>query len=248
MKRELIMAAAVSAVLVGCNLESSTETAASAAAPIALDSEEKRISYGMGAGLGDRIKRESFGVDVEAFAQGMRDALSGAERLMSQEEVMQEMQAFQQKQMAKMQAEQDAMAEKNLQESEAFLADNGAKDGVVTTESGLQYKVVEAGDGAIPTIDDTVEVHYRGTLIDGTEFDSSYARGETVTFPVSGVIPGWTEALQLMSVGSKWQLAIPSDLAYGPGGTGGGPIGPNAALVFDVELLAIKSGEEHSGH
>ena len=155
------------------------------------------------------------------------------------------LQGYQQKKMAEMQAEAEQEATLNQQASEAFLAANAEKDGVVVLDSGLQYKVLEAGEGAKPAADDTVEVHYRGTLIDGTEFDSSYARGESITFPVGGVIAGWTEALQLMPVGSKWELYIPSDLAYGPGGTQG-VIGPNQALVFEVELLGIEEdgGEE----
>ena len=135
-------------------------------------------------------------------------------------------------------------AEKNKTESEAFLTANGAKEGVVTTASGLQYSIITAGAGDKPAVTDTVEVHYQGTLLDGTEFDSSYKRGATVSFPLNGVIPGWTEALQLMPVGSKWKLFIPADLAYGAGGTGGGPIGPNQALIFEVELVAIKADEE----
>ncbi|HSB96405.1 MAG TPA: FKBP-type peptidyl-prolyl cis-trans isomerase, partial [Spongiibacteraceae bacterium] len=133
--------------------------------------------------------------------------------------------------------------EKNKAASEAYLAENAKKDGVKTTASGLQYKVETEGKGAKPKATDTVEVNYRGTLVDGTEFDSSYKRGQTVTFPVNGVIPGWSEALQLMTVGSKYQLYIPSDLAYGPGGTGGA-IGPNQALVFEVELVDIKKPED----
>tara|TARA_B110000977_G_C10868079_1_gene412406 strand:- start:336 stop:809 length:474 start_codon:yes stop_codon:yes gene_type:complete len=156
---------------------------------------------------------------------------------------MTEMQAFQQQQMAQQEEEAGKIAEQNMAKGESFLVENGTKDGVLTTESGLQYKIITAGSGAKPEATDTVEVHYAGTLIDGTEFDSSYTRGATVSFPVNGVIPGWTEALQLMSVGSKWQLFIPSALAYGPGGTGGGPIGPNATLIFDVELVSIKGTE-----
>lgn len=248
MKRELLLAAATAAVLVGCN-QQAAETAPAAgaeAAPagMALDSETKRVSYGMGVGLGQRIKQESFSIDVDAFSEGVKHAINGTEQLMTQEEIMQEMQAFQQKQVAAQKAEQDKVGNDNQANGEAFLAENKTKDGVVTLDSGLQYKVVTEGSGAKPTATDTVEVHYAGTLIDGTEFDSSYKRGTTVSFPVNGVIPGWTEALQLMPVGSKWQLFIPSDLAYGPGGTSGGPIGPNATLIFDVELVAIKSGDK----
>jgi FKBP-type peptidyl-prolyl cis-trans isomerase len=197
----------------------------------------------MGIGLGQRIKQESFSIDADAFSQGVKDAIDGAEQLMSQEEIMTEMQAFQQQQMAQQEEEAGKIAEQNMAKGESFLVENGTKDGVLTTESGLQYKIITAGSGAKPEATDTVEVHYAGTLIDGTEFDSSYTRGATVSFPVNGVIPGWTEALQLMSVGSKWQLFIPSALAYGPGGTGGGPIGPNATLIFDVELVSIKGTE-----
>ena len=245
MKRNLFLAAAisaaVSATLVGCKEEQA------APAPMTLDSAEQRVSYGMGVGLGQRIKQESFTIDVDAFSQGVKDAVAGGEQLMTQEEIMQEMQEFQQAQVAKQQEEMNKVAEQNKAEGEAFLAENAGKDGIVTTESGLQYKIITAGEGATPSADDTVEVHYAGTLINGTEFDSSYKRGSTVSFPVGGVIPGWTEALQLMPVGSKWQLFIPSSLAYGPGGTGGGPIGPNATLIFDVELVAIKGDEGAEG-
>ena len=141
--------------------------------------------------------------------------------------------------MAKMQAKQAESGEKNLKAGELFLAENGKKEGVKTTASGLQYKVVKSGSGKTPAVTDTVKVHYHGTLIDGTVFDSSVDRGEPVTFPVNGVIPGWTEALQLMKEGDKWQLVIPSKLAYGENGAGG-KIGPNAVLQFDVELLGIE--------
>ncbi len=243
MKRKIVLAVAISATLIACDQQAAEPTVEAASTAMTLDSEEKRVSYGMGIGLGQRIKQESFTIDADAFSQGVKDAIEGAEQLMTQEEIMQEMQAFQQQQIAKQQEEAGKAAEQNMLEGEAFLAENGAKDGVMTTESGLQYKVITAGTGAKPTATDTVEVHYAGTLIDGTEFDSSYTRGATVSFPVNGVIPGWTEALQLMSVGSKWQLFIPSVLAYGPGGTGGGPIGPNATLIFDVELVSIKGSE-----
>jgi len=245
MKRNILIAVAVGTVLVGCNQQvaESSEPAAETAAMV-LDSEEKRISYGMGSGLGQRIKQEPFGINVDAFAQGVRDAVEGNEPLMSQEEIMKEMQSFQQKQQAAASAEAEQAGLANLEQGKAYLVENAKAEGVTTTASGLQYKVITAGEGAIPAASDTVEVHYAGTLIDGTEFDSSYTRGQTVSFPVGGVIPGWTEALQLMPVGSKWQLAIPSDLAYGAGGTGGGPIGPNATLLFDVELIAIKAAQE----
>ena len=156
---------------------------------------------------------------------------------------MNEMQGFQQAQAARQQEEAQKSGEANKAVGEAFLAENRTKEGVITTDSGLQYKIMTEGAGAKPAVTDTVEVHYAGTLIDGTEFDSSYRRGSTASFPVNGVIAGWTEALQLMPAGSKWQLFIPSDLAYGARGTGGGPIGPNATLIFEVELLAIAGAE-----
>ena len=248
MKHQLLIAVAISTALVGCNQQAPEQGAdASTAAATTLDTEEKRVSYGMGIGLGQRIKQETFSIDVDSFARGVRDAVEGGEQLMSQEEIMQEMQAFQQKQIAKQQEEAAKIAEQNKAEGMAFLAENGAKEGVVTTESGLQYKIITEGDGDKPEATDTVEVNYAGTLIDGSEFDSSYKRGASVSFPVNGVIPGWTEALQLMPVGSKWQLFIPSDLAYGPGGTGGGPIGPNATLIFEVELISIKEATDAEG-
>jgi FKBP-type peptidyl-prolyl cis-trans isomerase FklB len=150
--------------------------------------------------------------------------------------LMQLQKEMQEKQQAKAAAEGDA----NKKEGDAFLAANKTKEGVVTLPSGLQYKILKEGNGPKPTASDSVVCNYKGTLINGTEFDSSYKRGEPATFPVTGVIKGWTEALQLMPVGSKWQLFIPPDLAYGPRGTPGGPIGPNATLIFEVELISIK--------
>lgn len=236
MKRNLLVAVAMAAALAGCDRPAQQGTAA-----VTLDDATKRVSYGMGIGLGERIAQENIDIDSDAFALGLKHALGQSERLMTKEEIMTEMQAFQQQQMEKQQSAQQALADKNQQEGEAFLAENSTKEGVITLESGLQYSIVTEGKGPKPTADDTVEVHYSGTLLDGTEFDSSYKRNSTVSFPVSGVIAGWTEALQLMPVGSKWRLYIPSDLAYGQGGTGGGPIGPNATLLFDVELIAIKT-------
>ncbi|MEE8058842.1 MAG: FKBP-type peptidyl-prolyl cis-trans isomerase [Pseudomonadales bacterium] len=247
MKHHILLVVAIGTALIGCNQQTGDQptdvvqtTEAAIPAGMSLDSEEKRISYGMGIGFGQRIKQDPFSIDINAFVEGFQHALEGSEQLMTQEEIQQEMQAFQQKQIAKQKAENEKLANDNKVAGEAFLAENGTKEGIVTLESGLQYKVVTAGTGTKPAATDTVEVHYTGTLVDGTEFDSSYKRGSTVSFPVNGVIPGWTEALQLMPVGSKWQLFIPSGLAYGPGGTSSGPIGPNATLIFDVELVSIK--------
>jgi FKBP-type peptidyl-prolyl cis-trans isomerase len=182
-------------------------------------------------------------MDIDAFAAGFRDGAEGKEGKMTQEEIQAEMQAYQEKMMAEQQAAQAALGEANLAAATAYLEENKAREGVVVTETGLQYEIVEAGEGATPGPEDTVEVHYRGTLVDGTEFDSSYKRGETVTFGVGQVIPGWTEALQLMPVGSKWNLYIPPELGYGAGGAGQ-MIGPNSALIFEVELVSIPSQAE----
>ncbi|MGK0441066.1 MAG: FKBP-type peptidyl-prolyl cis-trans isomerase [Pseudohongiellaceae bacterium] len=236
MKRNLLVAAAMSAALMGCNEPVAEKK------PVELKNSSQRVSYGMGVGLGERIAQEGMDVDADAFALGLKHAVNGADRLMTPEEVMTEMQAFQQQQIEQRKVAQESAATNNKQQGETFLSENKGKEGVVTLDSGLQYSIMTEGTGAKPTATDTVEVHYRGTLIDGTEFDSSYKRNSTVSFPVNGVIAGWTEALQLMSVGSKWNLYIPSDLAYGSGGTGGS-IGPNATLIFEVELVDIKGGK-----
>lgn len=234
MTRKLLIVAAIAVAITGCNDKADQKKETK------LESDEQKVSYGMGLNLGKRIKEE-FALDVDAFSTGVRHAFDGTAPLMTDEQIMQTMEGFQKKQIEARESEFKAKADKNKTDSEAFLAANKAKEGVKVTESGLQYRVITEGKGAKPKADDTVEVNYKGTLTDGTEFDSSYKRGESVTFPVSGVIPGWTEALQLMPVGSKYELVIPSDLAYGPGGTG--PIGPNAVLVFEVELLSIKKPE-----
>ncbi|MFT6288836.1 MAG: FKBP-type peptidyl-prolyl cis-trans isomerase [Alcanivorax sp.] len=214
-------------------------------AEVGLETQEQRMSYGMALGLGQRLAAEDLPIDIDAFAAGISDAITGAEPRLTQEEITAELTAYQEQAMAKQAAEQAEAGTANQAAGEAFLAENAARDDVVVTATGLQYEIVEAGDGASPGADDTVEVHYRGTLIDGTEFDSSYGRGETVTFGVGQVIPGWTEALQLMPMGSTWKLYIPSDLGYGSGGAGQ-MIGPNSALVFDVELIAIPSQADDS--
>jgi FKBP-type peptidyl-prolyl cis-trans isomerase len=223
--------------LSACNQQASND---SAEAELTLDTQQERLSYGVALGLGRNMSRDGLEVDVDAFAAGLSDAISGAQQRLSDEEIQAEMVAFQERLNAEREATASAAADANAAASAAFLEENAAREGVVTTESGLQYEVVEEGEGAKPGPGDSVQVHYRGTLIDGTEFDSSYARGEPVTFGVGQVIAGWTEALQLMSVGSKYKLFIPSDLAYGSGGAGD-RIGPNAALVFEVELLDIPS-------
>ncbi len=236
-KYALPLALVATVTLQACNQQSAPE-AVDSAATVTLEDSNERLSYGIAFGLGQRMAADGVPMDVDAFSAGLRDAMEGAEPRMTQEEIQTEMQAYQERAMAEQQAAIAAAGEANLAASEAFLAENATREGVVVTESGLQYEVLEAGEGASPAAEDTVEVHYRGTLVDGTEFDSSYKRGETVSFGVSQVIAGWTEALQLMSPGAKWKLFIPADLAYGPGGAGN-LIGPNAALVFEVELVSV---------
>ncbi|WP_035527419.1 FKBP-type peptidyl-prolyl cis-trans isomerase [Haliea salexigens] len=236
-KYALPLALVATVTLQACNQQSAPE-AVDSAATVTLEDSNERLSYGIAFGLGQRMAADGVPMDVDAFSAGLRDAMEGAEPRMTQEEIQTEMQAYQERAMAEQQAAIAAAGEANLAASEAFLAENATREGVVVTESGLQYEVIEAGEGASPNAEDTVEVHYRGTLVDGTEFDSSYKRGETVSFGVSQVIAGWTEALQLMSPGAKWKLFIPADLAYGPGGAGN-LIGPNAALVFEVELVSV---------
>lgn len=205
----------------------------------ALKSQKDKVSYSIGLDIGNSMKKQSVDVDPDILARGVKDALSGKQPLLSEKEMQETMTAFQQDLIAKRTANMKTQAEKNKKEGEAFLAANKTKEGVKTLPSGLQYKIIKEGTGPTPKATDTVTVNYRGTLIDGTEFDSSYKRNEPATFPVNGVIPGWTEALQLMKVGSKWQLFIPSNLAYGERGAGQ-VIGPNAVLIFEVELLGIK--------
>lgn len=229
----IIVAAAVA--LGGCNKQS--EPAADAA-EVKLDSQEAKVSYILGTNVGGQFKSEGITVDTDALLAGITDATNDVPPRMTQEEIIEVLQAFQEEQLAKQEAAFQAAAEANKQEGEKFLADNAAKEGIVTLDSGLQYKIVTEGSGEMPSETDTVQVHYRGTLVDGSEFDSSYRRGEPAEFAVNQVIPGWTEALQLMKEGAKWELFIPPELAYGPGGAGG-PIGPNQTLLFEVELLKI---------
>jgi FKBP-type peptidyl-prolyl cis-trans isomerase FklB len=177
--------------------------------------------------------------DPDLIARGIKDISAGGKPLLTEQQAQSVMNTFQQQLMAKRDSVNKVMGEKNKKDGGTFLAENKKKEGVVTLPSGLQYKVLKKGSGKKPKAEQTVSVQYRGMLTDGTEFDSSYKRGEPATFPVNGVIKGWTEALQLMPVGSKWQLFVPSDLAYGEKGAGQ-VIPPNATLIFEVELLSIK--------
>ena len=204
-----------------------------------LKEKKDKISYSIGFGFGNSVKKQMADVNPEYLLQGMKDALSGNQPVMSEKDMRETMMEFQKEMMAKEAERAHELAAKNKTEGEKFLAENKKREGVITLPSGLQYKVITEGTGNTPKDTDTVTVDYRGTLIDGTEFDSSFKRGEPATFAASGVIAGWKEALQLMKVGSKWQLVIPSNLAYGENGAGQ-VIGPNAVLIFEVELISIK--------
>ena len=197
------------------------------------------MSYIIGLDIGTNLKKQSLDLDPDILFRGVKDALSGVKPLMSDEEMLKTKNEFRQAMMKKQEEEKRQISEKNRREGEAFLAENGKKEGVKTLPSGLQYRILTEGSGKTPKATDTVTVNYRGTFLDGKEFDSSYSRGKPADLSVSQVIPGWTEALQLMTVGSKWQLVIPANLAYGERGAGNA-IGPNATLIFEIELISIK--------
>jgi len=203
-----------------------------------VQSEQHKISYSLGYNIGRDFSQKQLDVDPDVLMRGMKDALSGSTIALSEDEMRQAMMDLQKKMLAQQQKQVKQLAETNEQAGKAFLAENRQKEGVKTTMSGLQYKVISKGTGKKPGPNDKVTVHYRGRLLDGTEFDSSYQRNKPATFQVGGVIPGWTEGLQLMKEGAKWQLFIPAKLAYAE--KGAGPmIGPNSTLIFDVELISI---------
>jgi FKBP-type peptidyl-prolyl cis-trans isomerase FklB len=207
-----------------------------------LKDQKDKASYSIGYDIGETFKKQKIEVNVDALVAGLTEAMSGKEAAMTKEDREKTLQTFQKEMMEKQVAASKEAGAKNQAEGEKFLAENKKKDGVKTTASGLQYKVLKEGSGESPKETDTVVTNYRGTLIDGTEFDSSYKRNEPATFPVNRVIKGWTEALQLMKPGAKYQLFIPSALAYGERGAGQ-QIGPNATLIFEVELLSVKAPE-----
>jgi FKBP-type peptidyl-prolyl cis-trans isomerase FklB len=216
------------------------KTPSKAAAPAEPTTPKDKISYAIGADLANKLKASSIDVDRVMLTRGLNDALSGSKPAMTDDEVRNTLMELSKGLQAKQQAVAKEAGDKNKKEGEAFLAENKAKEGVVALPSGLQYKILKEGDGPKPTAADSVVCNYKGTLISGKEFDSSYKRGQPATFPVGGVIKGWTEALQLMPVGSKWQLFIPADLAYGDR-QAGADITPGSTLVFEVELLSIQA-------
>jgi len=208
---------------------------------VKLETQKDKLSYSIGLNVGHNLGRDSIAINPDAFIRGVLDAgLDSAARLMTDAQVQETIMAYQAEQRTKLEEGSKVAGEKNKKEGEAFLEMNKKQPGVVTLASGLQYKVLVAGKGKTPKLSSTVTTQYSGKLLDGTEFDSSYKRGEAATFPCSGVIKGWTEALQLMKEGSKWELYVPGDLAYGPAGFGGGVIPPNATLIFQIELLSVK--------
>ena len=208
--------------------------------PVPLESEDAKVNYSVGYQIGGDLKRQGVPLDPDALVAGIRDASAGGEAKLSEEERRAALAALQNRMRNAEQVSREAEAAKNLAAANAFLEANRAKEGVTTLPSGLQYKVLTEGSGPKPATTDTVTVHYRGKLIDGTEFDSSYSRNEPATFPLNRVIKGWTEGLQLMSEGAKWELYIPPDLGYGPQGAGE-KIPPQSALVFEVELIKAKA-------
>ncbi len=220
----------------------SSSTVMGAEKPV-LKTQKEKTSYVIGVDIGKTLQKGGLEINADLLARGIRDGLAGGKLLMNEQEIKETLAAFQQEMTAKQTEARKQLAEKNKKEGENFLAANGKKPGVTTLPSGLQYKVLRNGKGKKPQTQDIVKVHYRGTLINGTEFDSSYRRGQPASFPVNRIIPGWTEALQLMEEGAKWQIFIPSQLAYGERGAGGN-IGPNATLIFEVELLEIEKGKK----
>jgi len=220
-------------------VKTATPAAAKRSGAAVLKTEAEKFSYALGMNLGTSMRKESIALDPNLFLQGLRASMAGGKTLLTDEEARAALMAMQNELRTKMQAKMQAEGAANKTEGDEFLAANKAKEGVVTLPSGLEYKILKEGTGPKPTTGDTVVCNYRGTLINGKEFDSSYQRGQPATFPVTGVIKGWTEALQLMPVGSKWQLFVPATLAYGERAMGE-DIGPNSTLIFDVELLSIQ--------
>jgi FKBP-type peptidyl-prolyl cis-trans isomerase FklB len=220
-----------------------TGAAARTTVPLALKTDKDKTSYAIGANIGKSLHKDELDIDPSILLRGLKDAMAGGKTLMTDDEIKASLTAVQADIRNKQQAKRQALGEANKREGDTFLAANKTQEGVVTLPDGLQYKILKEGDGPKPTAGDSVVCNYRGTLLNDTEFDSSYKRGQPATFPVTGVIKGWTEALQLMPVGSKWQIFVPSELAYGARGAGA-EIGPNSTLVFEIELLSIQPKQQ----
>ncbi len=212
-------------------------TAVTSTSDSTLKSDNDKVSYAIGVDIGRNFKNRGLTLNPQALQAGVQDGLAGAKTQMSPDDMQTALTNFQKNLTAKQEAQMEQTGAKNLSDGNAYLAQNKTKPGVVTLADGLQYKIIKAGEGNSPTDSDTVTVNYTGTFIDGKVFDSSYAHGKPVSFPVNQVIPGWTEALKLMKPGAVWELAIPPALAYGT--SGAGPIGPNETLLFKVELIAV---------
>lgn len=223
------------AVVVLCACWSFTAVAAD------LSSEESKLAYTIGMDIGNSLKQQNMEMNLDALFEGLRDVYEERETQMTVEEATAVRQEYIQRRQSEAAAELTVQSSRNVEEGQAFMAKNLEEDGVQQTESGLQYKIVEQGTGAKPAATDRVTVHYRGTLLNGNEFDSSYSRNQPATFPLNGVIPGWTEGLQLLNEGGKMMLYIPPNLAYGERGSGA--IGPNSTLIFEVELISIEGSE-----
>src|SRR5579864_9493510 len=238
MKAKWILVAALGLLAIPAGAQNSSAPTTQTPSTQAPTTQKDKVSYGIGVGVARTLKNQGIDVNTDLLMKGLRDALSGQKLAMSDDDLNNTMSALQQEVNQRQQQARAKEADDNKKAGDAFLADNGKKDGVVTLPSGLQYKIVKTTDGQKPTDADTVTCNYRGTLIDGTEFDKSEA-GKPATFQVGMVIPGFKEALKLMPVGSSWQFFIPADLAYGDRGAGN-VIGPNTTLIFEVELLSIK--------
>ncbi|PJE13942.1 MAG: hypothetical protein CK430_05585 [Legionella sp.] len=241
MKMRLVAAAAMSLAM-STTIAATADTATSAPSATSLSTDTDKLSYSIGADLGKNFKKQGIDISPAAMAKGLQDGMSGGQLLLTEDQMKEVLNKFQKELMMKRSAEFNKKSEENKSRGEAFLKDNKSKDGVVSLPSGLQYKILEKGDGAKPAKEDTVTVEYTGRLINGQVFDSTEKTGKPATFKVSQVIPGWTEALQLMPSGSTWEVYIPSDLAYGPRSVGG-PIGPNETLIFKIRLLSVKKTE-----
>jgi len=236
--KKTLLAIAMTGLVAGCSTGQDT------AKDPALDTTPERVSYGMGLVLGERMSNDLPDLQMDQFLQGIQHGHAGDEetKRLTREQIQEALMAYQEEMQGQQEQQYEELASQNLEAGQAFLAQNAEREGVETTESGLQYEVIEEGDGNNPTASDRVRVHYTGELINGDVFDSSRDRGQPVTFGLNQVIPGWTEGLQLMSEGARYKLYIPADLAYGPGGNQA--IGPNETLIFDVELLAVNPESE----